>query len=128
MDNVVGYRPTHGWDARVGGHEQKAMIGLMVDGRRVTVGNIFKNAMEHAVRSQPTLELVLTDYVSLHELLTDPNPSLENVDFEVYFLNMHSFNASQFKILPPKVRHRQTTVLVTLARKISTQTPHPPSQ
>ena len=91
------------------------VMGYLVNGERMTLADIFRDAIGNAISQNPNLDLVVNHYHTLSERQSAPI-------YEAYFLNLHLLdNAS------PAAR-RETTVLVTLARKKSNQKPHPPSQ
>ncbi|MEK6808803.1 MAG: hypothetical protein AABY14_03900, partial [Nanoarchaeota archaeon] len=81
---------------------------------RMTLADIFRDAIGNAISQNPNLDLVVNHYHTLSERQSAPI-------YEAYFLNLHLLdNASP-------VARRDTTVLVTLARKRPIQTPHPSS-
>jgi len=90
------------------------VMGFLVDGKPVTLVDIFKASIGTAICNNPNIELVTNHYHTLSEK--------REVGYEAYFLNLHLFDPTS------PAKRRDTTFLVTLARKKSTQTPHPPSQ
>lgn len=81
------------------------VIGFLVDGKPVTLVDIFKDAIGSAIANNPDMEIVTNDYHTLSER--------REVGHEVYFLNLHLFDISS------QAKRRDTTFLVTLAKKKS---------
>ena len=123
LEKVVGYRPSHGWTVQV--QEKKKdteLIGLLVDGQRRTLPDIFKDAIEHGINSEPRLDLIVNAYLTYRELIWDFSELALFRDLhEAYFLNLYAVATSQDKKLPLYFRERETTILVTLAQKRTRQ-------
>lgn len=81
------------------------VMGLLVDGKPITLADIFKDAIGSAIANNPNVEIVTNDYHTLSEK--------RGVGHEAYFLNLHLFD------LASQARRRDTTFLVTLAKKKS---------
>ena len=118
LEKVVGFKPTQGWTVPVEGRDVNTdLLGLMVDGKRRTMPDIFKNAIEHGINSEPRLDLVVNNYFTLREVMQDLSPLLIEDLREIYFLNFYGAVLSQPKKLPMGLKERDTTVLVTLAKR-----------
>lgn len=121
LEKTIACEPTHGWSVQVPGQDHKEVFGLLVNGQRRTLPDIFKDAIQQAIKSQTNLDLVVNAYLTVEELMQDDDPKLKTMDLcEVYFLNFYGVFGFEPKTMPAQQRLRKTTVLVTLARKKST--------
>ena len=82
------------------------VFGMEIAGVRRTLVNVFQEAIGEALHAQTSLEVLANDYVTLTESSVDAH-------HEIYFLNLHAASPGSL----PVMRKRETTVLVTVARK-----------
>lgn len=113
------FQKTHGLVPEYVLAHQGAVMGFMADVRRLTLVDIFREAIGDGIRNHPDLDLIVNDYHTLSERLSMPV-------YESYFLNLHLIDTKPLDT----GGMRNTTILVTIAKKKPSlnQTPHPPSQ
>ncbi|MFC1690805.1 methyltransferase domain-containing protein [Nanoarchaeota archaeon] len=118
LDNYPGHRgvkeyliasrgsiPEEGFRAKFRGNifAQPTILGFVIDQKRETLINLFRDAMGDAIKKQPSLDLIANDYFTYSEPIDRP-------EHQALFMGLRYENPAEKGV-------KTTTALITLAQK-----------